>query len=127
MAPIPTSPNNSPAAVDLFWSWFMWLLVVILAIFGVALLGWLVRWTVTKVRQILATRKTRKAEDKLVLPTHLNPFVPRAMVLPLPCPYAQEACQERQLDCMHEKEERKVQSTIDKVRIPRAFDLSSRY
>ena len=126
MAPIPTSLNNSPAAVDLFWSWFMWLLVVILAIFGVALFGWLIRWTVTKVRQILATRKTRKAEDKLVLPTHLNSFMPRAVILPLPCPHAQEACQEEELEGMHEKEEQQAQSTNDEVRIPRALDLSTR-
>jgi hypothetical protein len=123
MAPIRISPDNSPAPTAVILPWFMWLLIVLFAVVSTALLGWLTHWAVTKVQQILDTRKARKAEDELTLPTHLDPFAPRATVLPLPCSPMQEAKQKEHSEGMREKEEQQVQSTIVKVRTP-AYSFS---
>jgi uncharacterized membrane protein YraQ (UPF0718 family) len=118
MAPIPTIVNNPdmPSSAAVFLPWLMWLVIVIFGIAAAVLLGWLTRQAASKIIKAIAARKERQEEATLVLPTHLDSFTPRAVVLPLACSQDQET----QQTCEEEKSHEDMHgclACVDEVRV----------
>jgi uncharacterized membrane protein YraQ (UPF0718 family) len=118
MAPIPTTvdSSNTPAALAAFLPWLMWLLIIIISLLTAVLLGWVARRIVVKITKTIAAYKERQEDAKLALPTHLDSFAPRVVVLPLPYPQDQELGQIGEDEKTHE-EVPVYMASVHKVRV----------
>ncbi|KAI0685905.1 hypothetical protein BC835DRAFT_488158 [Cytidiella melzeri] len=115
MAPIPTTAElpNMPALPALSSPWIMWLVVILLTLSGVALLAWAVYSVFAKVRTAIRARNERQEADKMVLPTHLDSYAPRVVILPLPSIQGKEVGEEQGHQEKVEMEEVQLHQSMD--------------
>ncbi|KAI0092839.1 hypothetical protein BDY19DRAFT_510686 [Irpex rosettiformis] len=111
MAPIPpTSPPEMPAV---FLPWFMWLVIVLFSISGLVALVLLIRWASPKAQKAFKAFRERREMDKMVLPTHLDPFQTRPVILPLPVGDTAQVKEISHVQCEAHKSQ-EVQASDDK-------------
>ena len=81
MAPIP--PTNTPEMPALLVPWVMWLIVALFSLSGLVAAIFFIRWATIKAQKALKALRERREMSKMVLPTHLDQFTARPLILPL--------------------------------------------
>ena len=84
MAPVPQPTSYMPAQTAQLPSSLKWFFLVMLGIFSASLVILALVWVTRKTKKSISAFLQRLEERKLVLPTSLDPWTPRPIVLPLP-------------------------------------------
>ena len=84
MAPVPQPTTSMPAQTAQLPSSLKWFFLVMLGIFSVSLVILALVWITRKTKKSISAFLERLEERKLVLPTSLDPWKPRPIILPLP-------------------------------------------